>query len=272
MSDRFSSVDTFKEILDGGSVLGRGASGDAVRVLQEALRDMGFPMSILKNNVSQSGVDGAFGGQTETALRNFQVHAAKQFPDVSVTGFLDVPTMRALNALAPAKGSKAWDPGQPNHAPQPLWKAEPPKRLRIVVVKDEHRTFLYDTDGKCVGIFPNAHGTEGSTTDPGLKRIRTKLDEAAAKAAGKGKWGTERAFGVRILDLSWATGKTHGEELHGTYDYANMGKAVSHGCVRHYNEDIVSIYNQVKVGEYVAIVDRVDDSSLTSANNPTDAA
>lgn len=78
MSDRFNSVDTFKEILDGGNVLGRGASGDAVRVLQEALRDMGFPMSILKNNVSQSGVDGAYrDDETRFVEQHFHVSAIR---------------------------------------------------------------------------------------------------------------------------------------------------------------------------------------------------
>jgi lipoprotein-anchoring transpeptidase ErfK/SrfK len=75
-------------------------------------------------------------------------------------------------------------------------------------------------------------------------------------------WDTERAFGKRILDLCWASGKSHGEELHGTYDYRNMGKDVSHGCVRHYNEDIITIFDAVSVGDYVAIVSSVDDPLL----------
>jgi lipoprotein-anchoring transpeptidase ErfK/SrfK len=132
----------------------------------------------------------------------------------------------------------------------------------VVVVKDEHRTFLYDHDGDCIGIFPNAHGTVASGTDVGLKKVRTKLGEEDSKAAGRGRWNTDKAFGKRILDLSWASAKSSGEELHGTYDYANMGKDVSHGCVRHYNEHIIQIFDSVSVGDYVAIVNRVDDPSL----------
>jgi hypothetical protein len=41
-----------------------------------------------------------------------------------------------------------------------------------------------------------------------------------------------------------------------------MGKDVSHGCVRHYNEDIVTIFDAVAVGDYVAIVSSVSDSRL----------
>jgi lipoprotein-anchoring transpeptidase ErfK/SrfK len=223
---------------------------------------MGFPMMVLKNDVGESGVDNAFGGQTETALKNFQVHAKKRFSDVRVNGVLDAATMRALIALAPAPGMRAWDAGQPNHAPPPVWNGDPTKRLRIVTVKDEHRTFLYDASGKCAGIFPNAHGSAGNETDVGLKRIRSKLDERGARDTGMQLWRDARAFGKRILDLSWFSGGSSGEELHGTYDYRNMGKNVSHGCVRHYNEDIIKMFDAVSVGDLVAIVSSVDDPML----------
>lgn len=262
MNARFTSTTSFDEILKGREVLKIGDKGPAVRVLQEALRDMGFPMLVLQSDTGVSGVDGAFGGQTETALKNFQVHANRKHPDVSANGILDIATMRALIALAPVPGKRSWDAGQPNHAPSGCWNGEPSKKLRIVVVKDEHRTFLFDPDGGCISICPNAHGTAGSGTDTGLKTIRTKLNESQAKAVGKDKWDSDRAFGRRILDLGWASGKPSGEELHGTYDYRNMGKDVSHGCVRHYNEDIITIFDTVNVGEYVAIVPSIDDPSL----------
>ena len=262
MSGRFRNVAMFEEILGGGAVLKLGDKGPAVRVLQEALRDMGFPMLVLRGGVGESGVDGAFGAQTETALKNFQVHASKKRPNVEPHGRLDASTLQALKELAPAEGHTSWDSGQPNHAPIAVWKADPRRRLRVIVVKDEHRTFLYDPDGNCTGIFPNAHGTTGSGTDVGLKRIRTKLGEDDARAAGRDRWKTDKAFGKRILDLSWASGKSSGEELHGTYDYANMGKDVSHGCVRHYNEHIVAIFDSVAAGDYVAIVSSRDDPSL----------
>lgn len=41
-----------------------------------------------------------------------------------------------------------------------------------------------------------------------------------------------------------------------------MGKDVSHGCVRHDNEDIIKMYDAVSVGQYVAIVNGVDDPML----------
>jgi hypothetical protein len=169
-----------------------------------------------------------------------------------------------MHALSPAPGAKAWDAGQPNQAPPGFWNGDRSKPLRVVVAKDEHRTFLYDRQGTCVGIFANAHGSAGNGTQSGLKKVRTRLDEASAKATGQQLWGDTRAFGKRIIDLSWATGTSSGEELHGSYDYRGMGKDVSHGCVRHYNEDIVTIFGQLAVGDFVAISNGVDDPMLAS--------
>ena len=259
---RFGSIPTFGDVLAGRVILGLGDHGPAISALQQALHDMGFPMRVLRNGVGTSAVDGFFGSQTETALRNFQVHAQSRHVGVRADGILEGTTMTALTALAPELGRNAWDDGQPNHAPIPCWNREPSKKLRIVVVKDEHRTFLFDGTGRCLGIFPNAHGSPGNETDTGLKKVRTKLGEEEAESVGKEMWDSERAFGKRILDLSWASGAAHGEELHGTYDYKNIGKDVSHGCVRHYNEDIVTMFDAVNVGSYVAIVSSVDDPLL----------
>ena len=265
MNARFASDSTFAGILSGELTLARGSSGEAVRAVQAALRDMGFPMTVLRGDDAVPGVDAVFGKQTEIALTNFQVHASKRRERVHVTGALDAGTLEALDAMAPAPGRRAWETNQPGQAPSPFWR-QPRTRLRIVVVKDEHRTFLYDDDGACVGIFPNSHGIAGSHTDEGLKKIAHKLDESSAKSVGRERWRSERAFGKRILDLRWATGESCGEELHGTYDYAHMGMNVSHGCVRHYNEDIIAIFDRVKVGDHVAIVGRVDDDRLVEDN------
>ena len=58
--------------------------------------------------------------------------------------------------------------------------------------------------------------------------------------------------------------------IHGTPDSEPMGIALSHGCIRMYNEDIVRLYAQVDVGTPVTIVSGVDSingvSYLTSAD------
>jgi lipoprotein-anchoring transpeptidase ErfK/SrfK len=160
-----------------------------------------------------------------------------------------------LDTLAPAPGTK----GQSKNLPNPVYDG---KRVRVVVVKNEHRTYLYDVQGRIQAILPNAVGAQASATDSGLKVVRSKLGEEIAAATGQRLWNNPAVFGPRILDLSWADGSISGEELHGTSAPAQLGEDVSHGCVRHRNEDIVFLFDQLKTGDKVAIVDRLDDPRL----------
>ncbi|MBU8899300.1 L,D-transpeptidase family protein [Corallococcus sp. M34] len=244
---RFTGLPQLADVVAGGQVLGPGTRGEGVRAVQAALLDMGFALL--------NGADGVHGADTTRALRNFQIHARSMFPDLRSTGALDTTTLRALDALAPARGTR----GQSQHVPVPLYDGQP---VRVVVALREHRTFLFDPEGKLLDIFPNAAGTVNTPTHRGLKVVRAKLDQVAAEAAGARLWNDRHVFGVRILDLSWANGRHSGEELHGTSAPALLGGDVSHGCVRHANEHIVALYDALSVGDRVAVVETVDDPNL----------
>jgi L,D-transpeptidase ErfK/SrfK len=62
------------------------------------------------------------------------------------------------------------------------------------------------------------------------------------------------AFGARWmrLNISWG-----GYGIHGTNDPESIGKAVSHGCVRMYNEDVIELYDIVPLGTEVNILGSV---------------
>jgi lipoprotein-anchoring transpeptidase ErfK/SrfK len=167
---------------------------------------------------------------------------------------VDAATLRALDALAPAPGQR----GQTQHLPGLRYKGTP---VRVVVVKNEHRTFLFDPKGQLQAVYGNAVGARYTQTDSGLKKVTGKLDEAQAHALGKKLWGGP-VFGPRIIDLSWADGSRSGEELHGTNAPAQLGEDVSHGCVRHDDAAILALYNALHLGDSVAIVDGVNDPHL----------
>ncbi|HZH18516.1 MAG TPA: L,D-transpeptidase family protein [Archangium sp.] len=245
-NERFAHQPELVGVLAGQSQLGVGSKGPGVRAVQQALLDMGFSM--------HGGADGAFGAQSTKAVRNFQTHARSAFPGVLATGKVDAATLRALDALAPAPDQR----GQTQHLPAPGYKGTP---VRVVVVKNEHRTFLFDAQGKLQSIFGNAVGTRATQTDPGLKKVTGKLNEAQSHALGKKLWGGP-VFGPRMIDLSWTDGSRSGEELHGTSAPAQLGEDVSHGCVRHGNADILALYDALKVGDMVAIVDSINDPNL----------
>jgi peptidoglycan hydrolase-like protein with peptidoglycan-binding domain len=247
-NERFASQPDLAGVLAGKSTLGPGAKGPGVRAVQQALADMGFSL--------HGGADGAFGAQSTKAVRNFQVHARSAFPEVQATGKVDAATLRALDALAPAPGQR----GQTQHLPGPRYKSTP---VRVVVVKNEHRTFLFNPQGQLQAIFGNAVGARYTQTDSGLKKVTGKLDEAQSHALGKKLWGGP-VFGPRIIDLSWADGSRSGEELHGTSTPVQLGEDVSHGCVRHDDAAILALYDALHVGDMVAIVDSVNDPHLSA--------
>lgn len=244
---RFKGDAALNDVLIGKRAIAAGSRGESVKKVQTALMDMGFYM--------HGGADGSYGAQTTKAVANFQRNASRMYADVKVTGKLDASTMRALNALAPARGKK----GQTTNVPTPRYDG---KQVRVVVVLNEHRTYLYGKDGKLQAIFPNAVGASGNATETGLKKITTKLDEKAAAQTGEYLWKDKTVFGTRILDLSWEDGSKSGEELHGTNAPARIGEDVSHGCVRHLNADIEAMFAALNVGDRVAIVSRVDDPRL----------
>ncbi|MCP3144084.1 L,D-transpeptidase family protein [Pyxidicoccus sp. QH1ED-7-1] len=247
---RFTGQPQLADVASGQRVLGPGTHGDGLRAVQATLLDMGFAL--------HGGADGRYGQHTARALRNFQAHASRAFPAVRPTGTLDAATLRALDTLAPAPGAR----GQSRGLPSPFYAGQP---VRVVVALREHRTFLFDSDGRLTDIFPNATGAAATPTRTGLKVVRAKLDQVAAEAAGARLWNDRHVFGVRILDLSWADGRrsTHsGEELHGTSAPALLGTDVSHGCIRHSNEAILVLHDALSAGDRVAIVEHVDDPHL----------
>lgn len=229
-----------------GKVLKRGSQGTGVKALQNAFIDMGFLL--------HGTADGIFGRQTAKAVSNFQVHASKTFAAVAVTGIVNAATLLVLDQLAPLVGES----GQSTHIPIPYFKGT---KLSIVVIKDEHRTFLYDKQGSLVRVSMNAVGASATPTTTGLKIVASKLDEKVATEVGMKLWNAP-VFGARILDLRWANGKHSGEELHGTIVPEVLGENVSHGCIRHSNIDIIAMYDASKVGDKVAIVESVTDPDL----------
>lgn len=260
---RFTPHPQLAEVFAGKTLLKKGAKGDGVLAVQEALRDMGYNLqTYTKNGAKRGGPDGDWGPQTDTAVMNFQQHASHFYPQVKADGVFGRMTLTALDQLAPLPGKKAWDPGQPCKLPGSRWS--PSTRLKVVVVIDEHRTFLFDDAGRCTAIYPNATGKGENRTDPGLKVVAGLLNEADARATGVRLWGDPNAFGLRIVNLSWADGRTSGEELHGTGNPEQMGQNVSHGCVRHFNEDIVPLWERMKVGDQVAVVSTLIDRMLVT--------
>lgn len=64
--------------------------------------------------------------------------------------------------------------------------------------------------------------------------------------------GPSNALGARALYLHNKGGDT-GYRLHGTPEWWSIGKAMSSGCVRMLNQDIIDLYNRADVGAKVIV-------------------
>jgi lipoprotein-anchoring transpeptidase ErfK/SrfK len=76
-----------------------------------------------------------------------------------------------------------------------------------------------------------------------------RLDPLPAFVAG----GPQNPMGARGLYL-YSGGKDTQYRIHGTNQPEYIGRAISSGCIRMTNEDVIDLYNRVKVGTVVVLL------------------
>jgi len=100
----------------------------------------------------------------------------------------------------------------------------------------EHTLSLY-IDNELFKTYPVAVGKPSTPSPKGVFTIVRK----ALNPGGP--------FGVRWIGLS----KRH-YGIHGTNNPNSIGKDISHGCIRLYNEDVSELYDLVLIGDTVEIM------------------
>jgi lipoprotein-anchoring transpeptidase ErfK/SrfK len=65
--------------------------------------------------------------------------------------------------------------------------------------------------------------------------------------------GPDNPLGARALYL-YRDGRDTFFRLHGTDEPETIGGAVSSGCIRLFNQDIIDLYNRVPVGAHVIVL------------------
>jgi lipoprotein-anchoring transpeptidase ErfK/SrfK len=114
-----------------------------------------------------------------------------------------------------------------------------PKPVYSITINVNARTLTLFRNGKWYKSYKVAVGKPSTPTPRGT----FKIVEKAINPGGP--------FGVRWLGLS-APGGDYG--IHGTNNPSSIGKAVSNGCVRMYNKDVLELANTVPIGTVVKIV------------------
>lgn len=136
----------------------------------------------------------------------------------------------------------------------------------IVVNVPERRLYLVEDGGRALRYGVGVGRTEGmnfrGSAVIGRKEkwphwTPTKSMMAAMPRyrhyAGGLNGGTGNPLGARALYL-YRDGHDTFFRLHGTTEPETIGTAVSSGCIRLFNQDIIDLYNRVPVGTHVTVV------------------
>jgi L,D-transpeptidase ErfK/SrfK len=133
-------------------------------------------------------------------------------------------------------------------------------RKGLVLNLAELRLFYFAEDGT-VYSYPVGIGREGWQTPVGVTTIRKKRENpvwippASIRAENPDlpklvPAGPDNPMGAYALDLAWKR-----YAIHGTNKPGGIGLRSSHGCIRLYPEDIAELFQMVKEGTPVMVVD-----------------
>jgi len=116
----------------------------------------------------------------------------------------------------------------------------------ILVVKSKY-TLYYIKDGFLKESFPVAIGTPRTPTIAGFYVIKKKENMPNPNTS----WGVLRMllFQQNGYSYHWS-----GYAIHGTNNPSSIGKEVSHGCVRMFNEDILKLEKEIPLETVVLIL------------------
>lgn len=138
---------------------------------------------------------------------------------------------------------------------------EAPRR-GIVINRPELRLYYFGDGTGPVVTYPIGVGRQGRETPLGSTSIATKRESPTwtpppsiraerPELPATVPPGPENPLGLFAMNLGWKN-----YVIHGTNKPYGIGRRVSSGCIRLYPEDIERLFNTVKIGSPVMIVDQ----------------
>lgn len=124
---------------------------------------------------------------------------------------------------------------------------------KLIVDLSDRRVYLFIRD-RPVTFYPIAIGQPGWETPTGKFQViqMQQNPEWVHPITGE----VVRSGPANPLGSRWIGFWTDGHEqigFHGTAEEKLVGKAVSHGCLRMRNQDVVALYQQIKIGTPVIV-------------------
>ena len=122
-----------------------------------------------------------------------------------------------------------------------------------IIINTKTNKLAYYKSGKLVKEFKVATGKSSTPTPLGKSKIVNKIKNRPYYSAGIPGGSPNNPLGDRWLGLhlKGTYGTTYA--IHGNNNPSSIGKSVSGGCIRMYNDEVRWLYNQVPVGTTVIL-------------------
>lgn len=125
--------------------------------------------------------------------------------------------------------------------------------LQLVIKLNERRVYVYRNQ-QLQTSYPIAVGREGWETPVGQYQVISMITRPTWEHPLTGEIippGPDNPLGQRWIGF-WTDGKNY-IGFHGTPNTETVGQAASHGCIRMFNQDVLALFEMVKIGTPVIV-------------------
>lgn len=126
--------------------------------------------------------------------------------------------------------------------------------LRLMIKLSERRVYIYQRE-QVKTSFPIAIGRSGWETPTGKYTVIQMQQDPIWQHPFTGELvppGRDNPLGARWIGF-WTDG-TNYIGFHGTPNEESVGQPASHGCVRMYNQDVIKLFEMVRMGTTVEVI------------------
>lgn len=219
----YGSNNGFILIKDRGLLFRTGVSSDQIRLLKDFFRARG------ESDVPW-GYD--YDNRTKDLVSNYQKERG-----IKVTGQVDSKTLQAINNEIIEKNYVIGI-----REPHVNYKGD------LILVNKSSNTLYFMKNGREYKSYPVATGKRPEDTPDGKHRVVTKAKNPSWGGAGVSEpiagGAPNNPLGKRWIGISYGGGSKYG--MHGNSNSNSIGKNISMGCIRMFNEDVEKFYDEVK--------------------------